>query len=140
MRVTSLSYIVHTASLTAAVRVALGRTIFQGISGSAPSVPVITLDPQVEQVLMKSLQRTPQGGVDSEDIVLEPGLAERLQRSMSEAAQRQELQGKAVVLLVPAPLRGVLARFMRHTHRALKVISYQEVPDNKQVTIEATVG
>ena len=128
------------ASLTAAVRVALGRTIFQGISGSAPSLPVITLEPQVEQVLMKSLQRTPQGGVDSEDIVLEPGLAERLQRSMSEAAQRQEAQGKAVVLLVPAPLRGVLARFMRHTHRALKVISYQEVPDNKQVTIEATVG
>ena len=99
-----------------------------------------TLDPQMEQVLMKSLQRTPQGGPDSDDIVLEPGLAERLQRSMSEAAQRQEMQGKSVVLLVPAPLRAVLARFVRHTNRAMKVISFQEVPSNKQVTIEATVG
>jgi flagellar biosynthesis protein FlhA len=128
------------AALVAAVRVALNRTIFQGLGGGAPNLPVISLEPQMEQVLMKSLSRTAQGGVESEDIVLEPGLAERLQRSMGEAAQRQEAQGKAAVLLVPASLRGVLARFLRHTHRAIKVISYQEVPDNKQVTIEATVG
>jgi flagellar biosynthesis protein FlhA len=128
------------AALVAAVRVALNRTIFQALGGGAPNLPVISLEPQMEQVLMKSLSRTAQGGVESEDIVLEPGLAERLQRSMGEAAQRQEAQGKAAVLLVPASLRGVLARFLRHTHRAIKVISYQEVPDNKQVTIEATVG
>ncbi len=128
------------AALSAAARVALGRTIFQQISGNATSLPVITLEPQMEQVLMKSLQRGGAAGAESEDIVLEPGLAERLQRSMNEAAQRQEVQGKAPVLLVPAPLRAVLARFMRHTNRATKVISYQEVPGNKQVTIEATVG
>ena len=127
-------------ALTAAARVALGRTIFQQISGNAASLPVITLDPQMEQVLMKSLQRGGAPGAEAEDIVLEPTLAERLQRSMNEAAQRQEAQGKAPVLLVPGPLRTVLARFMRHTNRATKVISYQEVPGNKQVTIEATVG
>jgi flagellar biosynthesis protein FlhA len=127
-------------ALTTAVRVALARTIFQGISGTAQSLPVITLDPQMEQVLMKSLQRGGAAGAETEDIVLEPSLAERLQRSISELAQRQEGQGKAPVLLVPAQLRGVLARFVRHTHRGAKVISYQEVPDNKQVTIEATVG
>jgi flagellar biosynthesis component FlhA len=79
-------------------------------------------------------------GLEVEDIVLEPGLAERLQRSIAEAAQRQEAQGKSAVLLVPGPLRAVLARFLRHTHRAMKVISYQEVPESRQVTIEATVG
>ena len=128
------------AALTAAARVALGRTIFQQISGNAASLPVITLEPQMDQVLMKSLQRGGAAGAEAEDIVLEPSLAERLQRSMNEAAQRQEMQGKAPVLLVPAPLRAVLARFMRHTNRATRVISYQEIPGNKQVTIEATVG
>ena len=49
-------------------------------------------------------------------------------------------QGKTPVLLVPAPLRQVLARFVRHTSRAAKVLSYQEIPGNRQVTIEATVG
>jgi flagellar biosynthesis protein FlhA len=129
-----------TPSLTAAARVALGRTIFHALGAGAPNLPVITLDPQMEQVLMKSLQRGGPAGADSEDIVLEPGLAERLQRSMSEAAERQEAQGKAPVLLVPQPLRAVLARFLKHTNRAMKVISYAEVPDNRQVTIEATVG
>ncbi len=128
------------AALSAAARVALGRTIFQQISGNAASLPVITLEPQMEQVLMKSLQRGGAAGAEADDIVLEPSLAERLQRAMNEAAQRQEVQGKAPVLLVPAPLRAVLARFMRHTNRATRVISYQEIPGNKQVTIEATVG
>ena len=101
---------------------------------------MITLEPQIEQMLSKSLQRPGNAPVDLEDIVLEPGLAERLQRSIAEAAQRQEAQGKSAVLLVPGPLRAVLARFLRHTHRAMKVISYQEVPESRQVTIEATVG
>lgn len=89
---------------------------------------------------MKSLQRGGAVGVETDDIVLEPGLAERLQRAMAEAVQRQEAQGKTPVLLVPAPLRQVLARFVRHTSRAAKVLSYQEIPGNRQVTIEATVG
>jgi len=127
-------------ALAAAVRVALNRTIFHALGGNSANLPVVTLEPQMEQVLMKSLQHSATGGGETEDIVLEPGLADRLQRSMQDAAQRQEAQGKAPVLLVPAALRGVLARFLRHTNRAMKVISYQEVPDNKQVTIEATVG
>ena len=128
------------AALAAAARVALSRTIVQQLAGGAESLPVITLEPQMEQVLMKSLQRSGAVGVETDDIVLEPGLAERLQRAMAEAVQRQEAQGKTPVLLVPAPLRQVLARFVRHTSRAAKVLSYQEIPGNRQVTIEATVG
>ena len=128
------------AALAAAARVALSRTIVQQLAGGAESLPVITLEPQMEQVLMKSLQRGGPAGADTDDIVLEPGLAERLQRAMAEAVQRQEAQGRTPVLLVPAPLRQVLARFVRHTSRAARVISYQEIPGNRQVTIEATVG
>ncbi len=127
-------------ALASAVRVALSRTIFHALGNGAQNLPVITLEPQIEQMLGKSMQRSGPGGGDPEDIVLEPGLAERLQRSIAEAAQRQEAQGKTAVLLVPGPLRVVLSRFLRHTHRAMKVISYQEVPENRQITIEATVG
>jgi flagellar biosynthesis protein FlhA len=127
-------------ALASAVRVALSRTIFHALGNGAQNLPVITLEPQIEQMLGKSMQRSGPGGGDPEDIVLEPGLAERLQRSIAEAAQRQEAQGKTAVLLVPGPLRAVLSRFLRHTHRAMKVISYQEVPENRQITIEATVG
>ena len=74
------------------------------------------------------------------DVTLEPGMAEQLQRSINEAAQAQELKGNPPVLLVPAPLRPILARFVRFSSQPLHVLSYNEIPEDKQVTIEATVG
>jgi flagellar biosynthesis protein FlhA len=67
-------------------------------------------------------------------------MAEKLQRSLVETAQRQEALGKPVVLLVAGPVRAMLSRFARLAVPSLHVLSYQEVPDNKQVTIVATVG
>jgi len=71
---------------------------------------------------------------------LEPGLAERLHTGLTEKAQEREAAGEPAVLLVSAPLRALLARFIRHTISGLHVLSYNEIPDNKQVRIVATVG
>jgi flagellar biosynthesis component FlhA len=37
-------------------------------------------------------------------------MAEKLQRSLIEAAQRQEMQGQPVILLVAGPVRAMLSR------------------------------
>jgi len=128
------------AVLTAVVRVALSRVIVQSITGNEPQLPVITLEPQLEQLLLKSVQQSKQGAVSTDDVVIEPGMAERLQKSLSESVQKQEIAGKAAVLLVSAPLRPVMAQFARYGIPNLNVLSYQEIPDNKQITIVATVG
>ncbi|MGB1192643.1 MAG: FHIPEP family type III secretion protein, partial [Pseudomonadales bacterium] len=120
--------------LIEAVRVALSRSIVQEIYGSNNNLSVFTLAPAMEQVLMKP---SAAGGTD---VTLEPGLAEQLQRSISETAQAQELKGTPAVLLVPGPLRPILAKFVRFSSHPLHVLSYNEIPDDKQVTIEATVG
>ncbi|KHL69872.1 flagellar biosynthesis protein FlhA [Pseudomonas flexibilis] len=125
-------------ALVAVVRVALSRAIVQGIVGLEPELPVITLDPRLEQILLGSVQKAGQGA--DEGFLLEPGMAEKLQRSLVETAQRQEALGKPVVLLVAGPIRAMLSRFARLAVPSLHVLSYQEVPDNKQVTIVATVG
>jgi flagellar biosynthesis protein FlhA len=122
-------------ALTAAVRVALSRLIVQTINGSEPELAVITLEPQLEQMLLGSMQQ----GQD-EGLVLEPGMAERLQRSLAETAQRQEMAGKPSVLLVAAPVRPLMAKFVRYGEHQIHVLSYQEIPENKKVTIVATVG
>jgi flagellar biosynthesis protein FlhA len=57
--------------LTAAVRVALSRSIVQNIVGTAPELPLIALDPSLEQILQKSSQGAGGGGLG-----IEPGLAE----------------------------------------------------------------
>ncbi|BAU75681.1 flagellar biosynthesis protein FlhA [Metapseudomonas furukawaii] len=126
------------AALVAAVRVALSRAIVQGIVGLEPELPVITLEPRLEQILLNSLQKAGQGSEDG--VLLEPGMAEKLQRSLVDAAQRQEMLGKQAILLVAGPIRAMMSRFARLAVPTMHVLAYQEIPDNKQVTIVATVG
>lgn len=125
-------------TIVAAVRVALSRAIVQSIVGLEPELPVITLEPRLEQILLSSMQKAGQGSDDG--VLLEPGMAEKLQRSLIEAAQRQEMLGKPVVLLVAGQIRAMMSRFARLAVPNMYVLAYQEIPDNKQVTIVATVG
>jgi flagellar biosynthesis protein FlhA len=125
-------------ALTAAVRVAISRLIVQTLNGPDPEIPVITLDPQLEQLLLGSVQQSQQAGESG--MVLEPGMAERLQGSLIEAAQKQEMMGQPAILLVAAPVRPLMAKFVRYGEQLIHVLSYQEVPENKRITIVATVG
>ena len=125
-------------AIVAAVRVALSRAIVQSIVGLEPELPVITLEPRLEQILLSSIQKAGQGSDDG--VLLEPGMAEKLQRSLIEAAQRQEMLGKPVILLVAGQIRAMMSRFARLAVPNMYVLAYQEIPDNKQVTIVATVG
>jgi flagellar biosynthesis protein FlhA len=127
-----------TAALVAHVRVGLSRAIVQSIVGTESELPVITLEPRLEQILLNSLQKAGQG--QEEGVLLEPSMAERLQRSLIDACQRQEMQGQPAILLVAGPVRAMLSRFGRLAVPNLHVLAYQEIPDNKQVTIVATVG
>ncbi|UTW02750.1 flagellar biosynthesis protein FlhA [Amphritea atlantica] len=122
--------------LTAAVRISLSRMIVQNIVGNETELPVITLDPQLEQLLLGSVQR----GESGDGLVIEPMMAERLQNSLAEVAQQQEIAGRASILLVAAPIRPLLAKFVRYGEHQISVLSYQEIPENKRVTIIATVG
>lgn len=124
--------------LVAVARVALSRQIVQNIVGAESEIPVITLDAGLEQLLLKTMQQAQKTGAS--DGFLEPALAEQLQQSLIEAAQKQEMQGKPMVLLVAAPVRATMSRFARINVPDMHVLAYTEVPDNKQITIDATVG
>ena len=119
--------------LTSAVRTSLGRMIVQQINGMASELSVITLDPNLEQLLHHAVQADGAGGV-------EPGLAERLFSALQDSVQKQEAMGQPAVLLVSALIRTMLARFVRHTIPNLHVLSYNEIPSDKQIRIVATVG
>jgi flagellar biosynthesis protein FlhA len=121
--------------LTAAVREALGRVIVQQINGLAEELPVITLDYSLEQILHRSIESGAENGV-----AIEPNLANRFAQSLREAHERQELTNQPSVLLVPGNLREFLSRFVRHAVKGMFVIGFNEVPDDKQIRIVASVG
>ncbi len=123
------------AVLTAASRIALSRMIVQNLNADGNEISVITLEPSLEQILLQSTQVSGEKAVG-----IEPGLAERLQKSLQDVAQKQEIKGQTPVLLTAPTLRTMLARFARYGVPNLHVLSYQEIPDSKQVKIIATVG
>jgi flagellar biosynthesis protein FlhA len=121
-------------NLTAHVRAGLGRFIVQHINGLSNELSVITLEPNLEQLLHQSMQVSEEGGG------IEPGLAERIHQSLSESAQTQEMNGRPAILLVSAQIRTMLMRFVKHTIPNMHVLAYNEIPDNMQIKIVATVG
>ena len=122
-------------AITASTRMALSHSIIQHVNGIKADLPIITLDPELEQILLQTLHATGEGGAS-----LEPGLAENMHKNLNEAAQRQEMAGESSILVVQAGLRSWISRFIRHSIPGLNVLSYNEIPDNKQIRIVANVG
>ncbi|QII29006.1 MULTISPECIES: flagellar biosynthesis protein FlhA [Stenotrophomonas] len=120
------------ATLTAAVRTALGRFIVQEIAGMSAELPVFTLNPQLERVLQESTQ--------GNGAALEPGLAERLHQSLAECVSKQEARNEPAVVLVPGPVRAALARLVRHSVPSLSVLAYSEVPEDKRLKLVGTIS
>lgn len=127
--------------LTAAVRTALSRMIIQTLADGVEEIPVLTLEPQLEKMLMQTVQQSQQSGIKNEEaLILEPKMAEQLQTSLKESAEQQEAMGNAPILIVSAPIRPMLARFMRYGMVNMSVLSYQEVPDHKRITVVGVIG
>jgi flagellar biosynthesis protein FlhA len=121
--------------LTALVRISLGRAIVQQLFPTGGELSVITLDNRLERLLMQAMA---QGGADGAGI--EPGLADTIAQSAAQAAAQQEALGLTPVLLVPGPLRVLLARFLRRALPQLKVLSHAEIPESKTIRVTALVG
>jgi flagellar biosynthesis protein FlhA len=123
------------SALVAAVRIALGRSIVQNIGGLRQELPVITLDPALEQVLQDSMAGSGDGSPG-----FEPGLADRVQTALADSTRRQEAAGEPAVLLVAPKIRPWIAKLMRHSTPSLAVLAYNEIPENRRIRVIAAVG
>ena len=120
--------------LTAMVRVALGRAIVQQLFPGTNELSVMTLDNRLERLLMQAM------GAGGDGTGIEPGLADTIAQQAANAAAQQEQMGLSPVLLVPAPLRVLLSRFLRRAVPQLKVLSHNEIPETKTIRVTSLVG
>ena len=121
--------------LTALVRVALGRAIVQQLYPASNELQVMALEPGLERILLQAVQAK-----TGDAAGIEPGLVDTLLREAGAAAQQQERLGLPPVLLVPAELRVLLARFLRRAVSQIKVIAHSEVPDTSNIKVTALLG
>mgnify|MGYP003574309341 FL=1 len=71
---------------------------------------------------------------------VEPGMLEQLQNAMQQTARQQEVSGEDSVLLVAAAIRPWMAKFARHSVPGMRVLSYNEIPDSRQIKVISTIG
>ncbi len=122
-------------ALTEAVRGKLSGLIVQQIVGSQGEIPVMTLSPNLEQILQQSLQTLGEEGVG-----LEPNMADSIQKNLMSFQNSQEAKGEPAILLVAPRLRRMLAKLVQLGASEMFVLGYNEVPDNKQIKIMSTLG
>ena len=121
--------------LTALVRPKLGRMIVQSLVDMTEEISVMTLDPQLEQMLHNAVQQSHQ----TKTLTIDPELAENLFRSIREEAQKIEEQGKPAILVVSPAVRPWLANLARPRISDLTVLSYTEIPEDQAVSVVSTV-
>ncbi len=121
--------------LTAMVRPKLGRMIVQELLDTQENLAVMTLAPELEQLLHNVLTN----GAPGQSVVIEPGLAESLFSALRDATRTVEDQGNPAVLVVAPSIRPWLSKMVRHRISELIVLSYTEIPDDQSVKVIYTV-
>ncbi len=121
--------------LTSLVRPKLGRMIVQELLDMKDSLPVMTLAPELEQLLHNVLANSN----GNQNVVIEPSLAESLFTALRSASQTVEDQGLPSVLVVSPTVRPWLSKMVRHRVSELTVLSYTEIPDDQAVKVIYTV-
>ncbi len=117
------------------IRPKMGRMIVQGLLESRDTLSVLTLDPQLEQLLHNVLQQNN----GSAGMVLEPALAESLFAALRDSTRTTEEQGLPAVLVVSPAIRPWMSKAVRYRVSDLTVLSYSEIPDDQPVKVINTV-
>ncbi|HSI56497.1 MAG TPA: flagellar biosynthesis protein FlhA [Ideonella sp.] len=128
--------------LAAEVRCTLRRQIVSGLIGPAPSMKAFNLSGELENMLLGSLNQARQGGnkIALDNYPVDPQLLSQLQSHMPLAREQMKQLATAPLLLVMPQIRPLLARYARLFAPGLHVLSYNEIPEQREVSIVGSLG
>jgi flagellar biosynthesis protein FlhA len=127
--------------LAAEVRCALRRQIVTALCGPTAELQAFNLGGELENMLLGSLNQARQSGkLTLDNYPIDPNLLSQLQTNMPLARAQMKQAASAPLLLVLPQIRPLLARYARLFAPGLTVLSYNEIPENRAVSIVGTVG
>lgn len=119
--------------LTEHVRQSLKRTIVKQYLGNDGVLRVITLHPEVEEMISKNIQKTTSGSIP----VLKPEIITQLFDSINRIHQKLTAENTQHVILASPNTRLTLKKLISYNFPNLAVVSLNEVPNEVEI---ATVG
>ena len=122
--------------LTAAIRPKLARLIIQNLVDEGGNLPIITLDPELENLFSDLVSKSQ----NPREIALEPTLAEKVFSATRSAVRLAEERGLSAVLVVSPLLRVWASELLRRSTKDLTVLSYAEIPDDQAIEAITTIS
>ncbi|MBP1042033.1 flagellar biosynthesis protein FlhA [Vagococcus sp. BWB3-3] len=119
--------------LTEHVRQSLKRTIVKQYLGNDHTLRVITLHPEVEELVSKSIQKTTTGSIP----ILKPEIITKIFDSLSRSHHQLVGENVTHVILASPNMRLIFRKLISYNFPDLAVLSLNEIPN--EVAIE-TVG
>ncbi|UWG98337.1 flagellar biosynthesis protein FlhA [Dehalobacter sp. DCM] len=115
--------------LTEHVRQGLARQIIQPFLNPQKKLPVITLDPRIEQMILDNLRPSDYGSY----VNLDPNILQRLLKRIGAQVERVVLNGHTPVILCAPVVRINLKRMTERQLPQLAVLSYNELVQGVEV-------
>jgi len=122
--------------LTEHVRQSLARQILQPLIGKDKTLPVITLDPQIEQQILDSIHPSDYGTY----LALDPKMLQVLVQNLTREVEKVMLKGITPVIVCAPLVRINLKRVTERQLPQLLVLSYNELVQGVQVQAVGMVG
>jgi flagellar biosynthesis protein FlhA len=122
-------------AMSESLRPSLVPLLIQQLSALGQTMPVITLTPDFEQLLLRTQRQS-----GDEDLVLDGGLAKNLLKSLNEISERLVNESRPCILVVAPQIRRHLADFIRSHVPQVVILGFTELPENRSVEIVATIG
>jgi len=117
-----------TDMLTEYVRQALGRAITKAFI-TPDNSDVITLDPQLEQLIIDSVHKTEAGSY----LAIEPSVSNNIMQNLLKLVEKVAQLGKQPIVLASPMVRLYFKRFTEQTIPSLVVLSYNELDPSVKV-------
>jgi len=122
--------------LTEYVRQAISRTITEKFIAEDGSIPVVTLDSELEQELTEALNQTQQGTY----LAIEPDLAQKIISNVEEVNEKFEKINRPPTILCSPIIRGHLRRFLEKFHPSVAALSHNEIDPKAKIYSLGTIG
>ena len=121
--------------LTEYVRCSLARTICNQVIDEDRALTVITLDPQIEEIVASNVQRSIQGSFP----VVDPDTTTRIFNAMRNAMDSVYFYNNQPVILVSPNIRVPFRRLTEMVFPHIIILSINEVPNDVEIKTEGVV-
>ena len=122
--------------ISEAIRPKLVPLLIQRLTKFKETLPLLTLAPELEQLILTSVRQNP----DEKMLLLDGALAKNILSNINEASEALSKENKAVFLIVAPQIRQHVANFVRSQLPTINVLSFTELPENRSVEIAYTIG